>query len=303
MTEVKMGDEVIVTDLPAEAVADLQQPAEQPQEPAKEPKNPEQTEKPVEAKTEEPAKPAETPEVKGEPEPEAGKTRKPKPIASLLEKKREAEERAEAAEARAAELETKVQQLSKQPDNAQTDDEIKALAEELGIEENVLSKIVSVARKGMTSKPELPKEVQDLLAERQREKEAKAEETAFNRRVDGLSSSLKDDLLKKPEVRAKLQELAYSTDKAPDGEPYYQKEIAELYFAFVKPEFEPGKVSAESSQGGTKATEVLDFEAILNDDAKMEEFAKTEPIGSPLWQKFVKWRDEKQGDVPIRRSN
>lgn len=301
MTEVKMGDEVIVTDLPAEAVADLQQPAEAPE--VKEPeKAPEQPEKPAEAKAEEPAKPAEAPKAEGEqPEPK-GKFTKPKPIASLLEKKHELETALSERDQQIADLNQKLQELSKQPNNASTDDDIKALAEETGVDENVLAKIVTVARKGI--QPHVPPEVQQLLAERQREKEIAAEEAAFTKRVDGLSTSLKDDLLKKPEVREKLKELAYSTDKAPDGEPYFQKEIAELYFAYVKPEFEPGVATAEPSKGGSQQAkgEVVDFEELLKDDSKMEDFALNAPRDE--WAKFVKWRDTKQGDTPIiRRSN
>jgi hypothetical protein len=290
MTEVKMGDEVIETDLPAEAVADLQQPAE-PAEPTVEPA----PETPVNPEPTAPPEKVEEPVVPTEPE-KVERPQKPKPIADLLSKKHEAEERASAAEARAQELETKLAQASKQP--VQSDDDIKALAEEYGLDETLISRLINTARKGS----ELPKEVQDLLAERATEKQQQAELTAFNKRVDSLAKALPDESFANPKVKEKLLELAYSTEKAPDGEPYYQKELSELYFAYIKPEIEPGQSSAEPSQGGTQTAKVMDFAEILNDESKMEEFAKT--ASSEKWQAFEKWRDEKQGDTPIiRRTN
>lgn len=299
MTEVMIGDEVIKTDLPAEAVADLQQPAEQPTEaPKAEEKAPEPTEKPAEGKAE---------EANAEPKQEQPKatetatSRKPKPIADLLSKKHELETTLEAERREKAELQAKLQQLSQQQPGPQITDKVKAVAEQYGLNEEIVAGIVNAARDGFN--PALPKEVQDLIAENQRNKEIAAEEAAFTKRVDGLAKSLNDEILKNPEVREKLKALAYSTDKAPDGEPYFQKEIAELYFAYVKPEFEPGKVSAEPSRGGSNQVsgDVLDFDDLLKDDAKMEEF--TTNATSEQWSKFTKWRDEKQGDTPIIRRN
>jgi hypothetical protein len=265
MTEVRMGDEVIKTDLPAEAVADLQQPAEQPQEPAKAPEQaPEQPDKPAEAPAEDP-KPAEepkeeTPEEQQQRDPEGKFTRKPKPIANLLEKKHELEQQLEAERKARAELEARLAQ-GQEPHSPQSDDDVKALAEEYGLDEELVTKLVNTARKGI--QPELPQEVQQLLAERQAEKEQQAELQAFNTRLSSLSKTFKDEPLSDPKVREKLLELAYSTEKAPDGEPYFKKELSELYFAFIKPEVEPGKPSAEPSRGGSQATEVVDFEEIL----------------------------------------
>ena len=287
-----MGDEVIETDLPADKVADLQQPEADPT-PAEPEKQPELTAEPE--KVQEPAKPEAVAEPKTDPVTERPK--KAGPIADLLEKKHEADERAEQAEAKAAELEAKLQALSQQAPTAQTDDKITALAEKHGLDPQILADIVATAREGLN--PSLPKEVQELLEERKANQIKEAETAAFNKRVNSLAATLKDDLLKDPSVREKLLALAYSTEKAPDGEPYYQKELAELYIGFIKPEVEPGKVSAEAPSGGKSAGEILDFEAIMNDDAKMEEFAKTAP--SEQWQAFVMFRDEKQGDTPIIR--
>ena len=293
MTQVNMGDEVIETDLPADAVADLQQPAE----PAvsEETKTEEAPETPVN-----PEPTVETPQEPAQPEAVVERPKKATPIASLLEKKHELETALEAERAEKQKLEDQIKNLSNQPVSPQSTDKVKALAEKYGLDEDLLAELVSTAREGI--QPELPKEVQDLLAERQSEKQQAEELAAFNKRVDSLSNVLKDDLLKDPKVREKLQALAYSTEKAPDGEPYFQKEISELYFGFVKPEFEPGKPSAEPSRGGSQATEIVDFEEILNDESKMEEFARTAP--SEQWQAFAKWRDEQQGDTPIiRRKN
>ncbi len=305
MTQVQMGDEVIETDLPAEAVKDLQQPKEpaqaDPEAQTDVPSTvnePEQTEKP-EAKSEEPkAEPAKEPEQPREPE--TGKfTRKSGPIADLLEKKHLAEKERDEALAKAGELETKLQTLSQQAPSAQVDDKIQALAEKHGLEPTILADIVATARDGL--KPELPKEVQDLLQERQMEKQQQAELAAFQTRVTSLAKTFPSEQFLDPQVKEKLLKLAYSTEKAPDGEPYHQKELSELYFAFIKPEVEPGKVTAEDKSGGKSAGEIMDFEAILSDDAKMEEFAKT--ATSEQFQAFTKWRDEKQGDTPITRRN
>lgn len=297
MTEVKMDSgETIVTDLPAEAVADLQAAPEPTTDPAK----PAETQTPpVEApKTEEPApapavEPAKEPE--GSPPPVTERPKKATPFQTLLDKKHEAEQRAEQAEAKAKELETKIQELSQRPATA-APAKVKALAEKYGLPEEFVTEMVEAARDGV--KPELPKEVTDMIAENQAAKQQEAEQTAFNKRVDGLAASLKDDLLKKPEVREKLQKLAYSTDKAPDGEPYYQKELAELYFGFVKPEVEPGKPSAESSRGGSKASDkVMDFQAIFDRDDPTE----VEAMDQKTFQAYSKWMTEKQGDVRITR--
>lgn len=289
MTEiVAEGGEVITTDLPEDKVADLKQPVETPpQEPQAPVETPEST-----------VEPAKEPEAVAEPIVERPK--KAGPIADLLEKKHEAEEKAAQAEAKAAELEARLAQLSTGTPSAQTDDKIQALAEKHGLDPEVLADIVATAREGLN--PGLPKEVQELLAERQAEKQQQAEMQAFNKRVDSLAKTLPGEQFSDPQVREKLLKLAYSTDKAPDGEPYYQKELSELYFAYIKPEVEPGKVSAETKRGGKSGQEIMDFEDILGDEAKMEEFAKS--ATSTQWQSFAKWRDEKQGDTKIvRRTN
>jgi hypothetical protein len=290
MTQVQMGEEVIETNLPAEAVADLQQPAE-PAEPNVEEAQTNAEDAPV-LEPQEPAKP----EAVAEPITERPK--KATPIATLLDKKHELEVQLETERDARKKLEDKLAQAAQQPTTTQTDDDIKALAEEYGLDESLLARIVNTARKGVN--PELPKEVQDLLSERQAEKQQQAELQAFNKRVDSLAKTLPAEQFSDPKVREKLLELAYSTEKAPDGEPYFQKELSELYFAYIKPEIEPGKTSAEPSQGGSQASAgVVDFEEILNDDTKMEDFAKNSTREE--WQAFTKWRDAKQGDTPIIR--
>lgn len=272
MTQVQMGDEVIETDLPAEAVADLQQPVAQPQ--AQEPEK--ATEQPVEA-PKEPEKPA---EVKAEEQPQANPEvvrQKPTPIQNLLAKKHEAEERAAQAEAEAAELRAKLAQAAV-PSVASSDD-VKSIAEEYGLDETLVSKLVNAAR----SNVELPKEVQQLLQEREQEKQTRAEMQAFESRVSKLTQVFKDEPI--AQHKDKLLQLAYSTDKAPDGEPYYQKELSELYFAFVKPEIEPAKPSAESSRGGIQTTQVMDFQEIFERDNPKD----VEDMDSATFQAYSKW--------------
>jgi preprotein translocase subunit SecD len=283
MTEINTeGGEVIQTDLPEEKVADLKQPEADPNpEPKAEEKQPESTEQPTK------------PEVK--PEPIKERPKKAGPIADLLEKKHEAEERATKAEARLAEIEAQAQNISHQSPS-QAADSIKALAEESGVDEKFISRIVTLAREGLGT----PKEVEDLIQQQREAKIQEAETKAFNSRVDKLKGALKDDLLADPKVKDKLQELAYSTELAPDGEPYYQKELAEIYFAYVKPEYEPGKVSAEPSFGAKTGAEILDFEQIHNDDSKLEEFAGKST--HEQWQSYVKWRDGRASKPKIIRS-
>ena len=66
----------------------------------------------------------------------------------------------------------------------------------------------------------------------------------------------------------------------------------------MKPEVEPGKVTVDENRGGSRGgKEVMDFQEIHNDDAKLDEFAKT--ANSEQWAAYTKWRDGKTGDVPI----
>lgn len=290
MTEIKAEDgSTIVTDLPAEKVADLQ-----PKEPET-PATPAEGEKPpVEVKTEEAKTPEEPPKEPEAPKgPEEAKIaerqpKKPTPIQTLLEKKHEAEQRAEAAEA-------KLKELAEQPKSVETTADIKAFAEKYGLEEGFAADLVNAVKANV--KPELPKEVLELLAETQARKQQETEMTAFNKRVDSLSVSLKDALLKQPEVREKLQALAYSTEKAPDGEPYFKKELAEIYFAYIKPEVEPAKPSVDEGRAGKGSVEVVDFQAIFDRDDPSE----VEAMDDNTFKGYSKWLNEKGGDVPITR--
>lgn len=259
-----------------------------PQEPAKEPEKAPETPvnpaPPEPAKVEEPAKPEAQPETKVERPKKAG------PIAKLLEDRH-------TLETENAELKRKLEQASQQPASPQSTADVKQLSEEYGIDETLLQKIVDTARS--TVKPELPKEVQDLLEERKAEKTQAEELAAFNKRVDSLAKTLPNESFADPKVKEKLLALAYSTEKAPDGEPYYQKELSELYFAYIKPEIEPGQSSAETSQGGTQTTKVVDFEEIFNRDDPKE----IEAMDSPTFTKYNTWvRENKESKTPLRRS-
>lgn len=296
MTQVNTPDGPIETTLPPEAVADLQQPVEAPKEPEKAPEiAPEPPVKPAEPKAEETPEPPKDPER----DPETGKfSRKPKPIANLLAKNHDLETQLEAKGKAIADLETKLTELTAKPASAEATDKIKALAEKYGLEPEVLSDIVAIARDGMNPSPQLPAELTDMLHEHQVAKQEAQESAAFNKRVDSLSVTLKDEALKDPKVREKLQQLAYSADKAPDGEPYFQKELAELYIGFIKPEIEPGKPSAEPSRGGagTGAT-IVDFQDVFDRDDPKE----IEDMSPERFRAFSKWLNEKQGDIPLTR--
>jgi hypothetical protein len=280
--------EGVKTTLPAEQIADLVPKAP---EPTPEPATPEEGKQP-EAKPEEPTpevKPQDQPEVK---EPEA--PRKAKPIAKLLEKAHQAETEATTAKAKVAELEAKLAQVAAAPASPQATADIKALAEKHGVTPEILADIVSLARQGFEA-PKLPKEVFEVIEARKQEQEQQAEVQAFDTRLKRLETVFKDEPIGKN--RDKLLELAYSTEKAPDGEPYYQKELSELYFAYIKPEIEAGKKSAEPSRGGTAAsTPVLDFAEIANDPVAIEQ------MDDATFTKFSTWMQEHQKGSPLRRA-
>jgi len=242
-----------------------------PEEPPKEPKA-------EEPKTQEPAKP-ERPQKKAT------------PFQTLLEKKHEAEVQRDEALA-------KLKELSEQPKGAATTADIKAFAEKYGLEESFAADLIATTRAGI--KPELPKEVQDLIARQQAQEQAQAEQAAFTADYSRLEGTLKDELLKQPDVREKVLALAYSTEKAPDGEPYFKKPLFELYMNFVKPEVEPGKPSAESARGGNRGTKVMDFQEIFDRDDPKE----IDAMDSATFTKYNTWVNEKKGSKnPIRRAN
>ena len=301
MTMVTMEDgSQMETNLPEEAVADLNQNAA-PEAQPETPNEPEQTDKPAtpEADPQEQAEAPKAEEAPQESENQPSRKAKPTPIATLLEKKHEAEKLAADKEAENAELKAEIEKLSQQKPSGTTDDDVKALAEEYGIDEGLLSRIVNAARKDIN--PQLPQEVQDLLAERQQEKQMQEEMKAFDSRVTKLASVFKDEPI--ADVKDKLQELAYSTEKAPDGEPYFQKELSEIYFAYIKPEVEAGRQTAESSNSGEAVRQsVLDFADIASDPAKLEEFSKNAP--SEQFAKFQSWQREQEGSKePLHKAN
>lgn len=230
-------------------------------------------------------------------EPVTERPKKTGAIATLLEKKHEAEALNQELAAKNAELTAKLADAANQPTAATTDDAIKSLVEEYGFDEDVLNKLATAIRKGIT--PAIPDELNQLLQERQVEKQQQAELTAFNKRVDSLSKVLPNEALTDPKVREKLMDLAYSTEKAPDGEPYFQKELSELYFGFIKPEIEPGTPSAETSQGGNKSGAIVDFEDIYTRDNPKD----ITDMDSETFTKYNTWvRENKEKLSPIKRS-
>jgi len=299
MTQVNTADGVIETELPAEAVADLEVKA--PEAAPAEPAEPEKGTQP-EAK---PAEEPKTPEAPKEPQraveqaqPAEVRPKKAGPIADLLAKQHDLKTQLEAERAAKADLEAKLAQLSAQPASSQATDKIKGLAEKYGIEAEVLSDIVAVAREGMNPNPELPKEVQDLIAEHNLRKAQEAELAAFNKRVESLAKAIPGEPIK--EHMDRLMKLAYSDEVAPDGERYADKELAEIYYGFIKPEVEPGKPSGETNAtAGTKAAKpVLDFQDIFDRDDPKD----VEDMDDATFTKYRAWLDEKGGDVPLTRS-
>jgi len=293
MPVVNTPDGPIETSLPPEAVKDIEiTPEAKPAEPAKapEPVKPAGELTPAEPKPVDPAKPAEPAKT---PEPPKGKA---KPIANLLSKLNDERTARESLERELAELKAKPAEPAKVAEPAAQDD-IDEIAKKHGITDPTLLKDLAVAiRKGVTPSPGLPKEVQDLLAERQAEKAQQAEEAAFNTRADKLATVFKDEPI--AQHKDKILELAYSTEKAPDGERYCDKELSEIYFGFIKPTIEPGKPSAEPSRGGSNAgAKVVDYSEIQNDPVAIEAMTSEE------FSKFDKWlHSQGQGDVPIKKN-
>lgn len=282
----------VVTDLPPDALEDLK-PTETPKEEPQKEEEPKATTPnegdpaKAEAEKEEPKKDEPRKEEKPEPKlPEGTSRSKPKPIAKLLEKAHTAEERATKAEARIAELEQQLSAASGKSATAAAPD-IKALAQKHNLDEAFLAELVAAAR-GEQQQVQLPKEVAEIIAAHNAQKEQAAELAAFDNRIGRLSATFKDEPI--GQHRDKLLELAYSTELAPDGEPFYQKELSELYFGFVKPEIEAGRKTAEPSKGGTQTTKaVLDFEDIHQRDNP----ADIEGMDDATFQKYQKWLEEK----------
>ncbi len=300
MTTVNTAEGSIETDLPAEAVKDLEVTPEAPK-PA-EPAEPEEGKQPDANKTEEPKPEAEKPKVeepKAEPAPVQPKPKKAGPIADLLEKKHQLEADLAAERQAKADLETKLAQLSQQPASPQATDKIKDLADKYGLEPEVLSDIVAIARDGMKPSIELPKEVQDLIAENNMRKATDAEHAAFNKRVDSLAAAIPGEAIKAH--RDRIMELAYSDGTDPQtGERYADMELAEIYFRYIKPEVEPGKPSGEAkpTAGTRAAAPVLDFQDVLDRDDPKE----VEDMDDETFTKYQTWLSAKGGDVPIRKN-
>lgn len=278
MTEVTTETgEVLQTNLPAEKVADLQaKPAETTPEPAK-------PEAPPASQTIE----EQPPKAEAGTEPQAPtepvKREKPKPIAKLLEDRHNLQE--ENARLK-ADLEKATQATT-----PTTPADVKALAETYGLEEKFVSDLLATLKASV--QPELPKEVQDLIAKQKLQQQVEVEEKAFKTDLGRLEATLKDDMLKDPKVQEKLKELAYSDQKAPDGELYHQKPLYELYMNYVKPEIEPGKASAEPARGGSKASgKIVDFAKIASDPQALSEFART--ATTEQFDKFHTWQLENQ---------
>jgi len=302
MTEVIAEDgSKIKTNLPAEELKDLQvtpeikSDAAKAAEPITPPATPEAAEPKPEAAKVEPAKESES----ARPE-EPVKPKKASPIANLLNQRHELETSLNATKAELeaernakTALEAKIIELSKQPNAASTPDTIEALADKYNVNADLLKEIVDTFRKE-TPSTELPKEVQQLVEDQRMAKAIAAEHAVFDARLDDLASAFPDEPIK--EQKDKLMQLAYSTDKAPDGKPYSNQELSVLYFKYIKPEIEPGKASAESAHRAPVESKVIDFQEIADrDDPK--EIAN---MDDATFAKFDAWLKEKQGLPPLR---
>src|SRR3990167_3672218 len=282
----------VATELPPEALADMpKSPEKENPEPVKEPEKPkeEPPKEPVKEPEKTPAKEPEAvekPKVEDKPLPEV-KPKKATPFANLLQKKHELETTLAEKEQAIADMQAKIETLSNKPDNTKTDDEIKALAEASGVDEDFISKVVTLARKGV--QPNLPPEVAKLIADNQLQKDIAAEEMAFKGRVERLSKVFSDEPIKAN--MEKLQTLAYSDEVAPDGEKYSDKELSEIYFGFIKPEIEAPKASGERAdiKGGGSHEQVVDFQEIFDRDDPRD----VQKMDDKTFQDYSKWMDKK----------
>src|SRR5687767_9330574 len=142
MTVVQAEDgSQIVTDLPAEKVADINPPAPEPAKPAEAQTPPVEAPKTEEPKADpQPEKPA-VPEGQQPTTPVDRQSKKATPFQTLLEKKHEAEQRAEAAEAKAKELETKIQEAAGNKPS-ETPADVKSLAEKYDLKEEFVAEMI-----------------------------------------------------------------------------------------------------------------------------------------------------------------
>lgn len=157
---------------------------------------------------------------------------------------------------REEELLEEIEKLKKQPSNQEsasnTDDsldEIKKLAEDKGVDEELLSKIVDLAGKRQLpeSVTEAVKELEQIKKDRQVEKEDQEFEQEFQA-LDCIKAEfpeIKETELVK--VKSRLKELAFSEDHSSTSLKFIFKGLDEFREASI-----PGKKTAETSSTGKR---------------------------------------------------
>ena len=152
-----------------------------------------------------------------------------------------------------AELESKILELSKGQAKGKDNQGIKELAEETGMDESVLEKIVNMAG----SRNKLPEGLLEKIDKIGKQNEDERESLLFNKEFD----SLVKDFPEAKEIKDKLKDVAYT-------EGYEKVSLRMLYLGSEFKE-NPKKKTAEGSKGGSKrGGEVLDFDNLTPEQIK-----------------------------------
>jgi hypothetical protein len=210
--------------------------------------------KTVEVKTE-PVKEEVKPEVEAKPEKEAEteevekpRTSKYVPVGTYNEMRKEAQ----AAKRLSAELQAKLQEMSQRP-NQETSDEIDKLSAELAEKHNIDKEFLKDLSSRLTSvvskKSEIPSELANEIAEIKQMKREQAEEFAFEKQFEQISTEF-------PDVDKKaFKQLAFTQGN---------EQIPLRTLAIQYMHDNPKRKTAEGSSGGQKS-DVIDFAHITEE--------------------------------------
>ena len=161
----------------------------------------------------------------------------------------------------------KSQEVPKKEEVVEDDEFAKSLEAESGIDSKVIKKILDHAVSLASQKSKLPDDVIKQIQEFQEQKGEQESELVFNREFETLK--------KNPDYadidRDKLYELAHTNGKVEiDGVKYPIKDVPLRVLVEVGGLKNPKKKSAETSRGGSRATETKDYKGMsLSDLAKL----------------------------------
>lgn len=192
------------------------------------------------------------------------------------------EERAQIREQARAEA---LAELKAAPAQApQTDDEIKQFAEEFGVDENVVAKLVDIATKRSPKAQEIPKDWQEEMATMKQQREIAAAKQQFS--TDFEASVLPLIQKENPNVTsAQIQEIKNSIDELAFSDKYNRYELADI-FKIKKDDYNLKPIMGiEPSRGGNRNT--VDFSEVTPAEIK-----KMTPQEA---EAYFKWEDSSKG--------